>query len=122
MTDGKHRYESFAAALRAEIEREDLASSPPDLTRVDQSETSTTGGQSGAIPWLAAAVLVLVIGGLTYPAIGAIRTRRLIGAESREFVETLFDRSLFDAGEAPNLPLDESNWFDADQTTMGPVI
>ena len=114
MGNSTDRYGRFVAALRAELEQERLGGRPPDLGRPDQPPASP---RRLPIVWATVAAVLLVIGIASYPTIGALRTRRLIRADNREFVDTLFERTLFDTVNASETPLRESGWFDTDEIT-----
>ena len=89
----------------------------PDFSRLDQAAEPSGRTHRLPIAWATAAAIILVVGSLSYPVISTVRPRRLISADNQEFLDTMFERSLFDAGDTPASPLGESGWFDTDQIT-----
>ena len=114
-----NRYDRFASALRTEMDGAGLGDIPPDLSRLDETTEPARLKRRFPIVWAAAAVIVLVVGGLSYPTVTTLQTRRLISEENQQFLDDMFQRSLFDTGSASDNPPGESSWFAAGQITAG---
>ena len=115
--DRSDRYDRFASALRAELGQMRLDEAPPDLTRLDEAAEPRRTSRRLPIVWAAAAVSVLVVGIFSYPTIGVLWGRRLISTDNQEFIDSIFERSLFDTANASDIPLRESDWFNTDEIT-----
>lgn len=108
MSDG---YRRFVSSLKEEVTAQ-IDKRPPRMDILAEVTDRTTRPGRRWV-WVAAAVLVVAMGGASFPIISSVQTRRLINAANRSFLDQLFDRSLFESSGFTELK--SSDWFDAVQ-------